>query len=187
MNKCHQEIGRTKTFGPPPFTHPLSRSLRSAFCSPDHPIIRSLGGQQPGGNKEQQFLVGVLDVSRLKEIPEDRDVSKHRYLGGGVLALRYRNPAKHHRPPIRHKDLSGRLLQINAHRGISDDGPWTSVLHGNAQEDVAVVGDLRGDGELQGSVRILHRNGVVDASLNGNLRALLDHPLSVVLGDDARA
>jgi len=35
-----------------------------------------LGGQQPGGNKEEQLLVGVLDVTRLEEIPENRDVSK---------------------------------------------------------------------------------------------------------------
>jgi len=35
-----------------------------------------LGGHHPGGNKEEQLLVGILDVSRLKEMPEKRDVSK---------------------------------------------------------------------------------------------------------------
>jgi len=35
-----------------------------------------LGGQESGGNKEEQLLVAVLDVSRLKEMPEKRDVSK---------------------------------------------------------------------------------------------------------------
>src|SRR5208337_415207 len=146
-----------------------------------------LGGQQPGGNKEEQLLVGVLDVSRLKEMPENRDVSKQGNLGDGVRSLRYSHPAEHYGPPIRNKHRSGRLLNIDAHGGTDYEGAWTSVLDHNLQEDMAVVRDLRGDGELQGSVHILNRNCVVDGGLNGNLRALLDHPLDVILRDDARA
>ena len=41
-----------------------------------------LGGQQPGGNKEEQLLVGVLDDRRLKEMSEKGDVSKQGDRGG---------------------------------------------------------------------------------------------------------
>ena len=178
------------------FQHPAKRSADPQNRSALGPLIfpngcgipfHLLGGQHPGGNKEEQLLVGVLDVSRLKEMPEKRDVSKQGNRGDGVRALGYSHPAEHYGPPIRNKHLSGRLLNIDAHGGLGDDGAWSSVLDGNLQEDVAVVRDLRGNGELQGSVLILHRNCVVDAGLNGNLRALLDHPLNVVLRDDARA
>ena len=65
--------------------HPAKRSADPRNGSALSPLIfpsgcgipfHLLGGQHPGGNKEEQLLVGVLDVSRLKEMPEKRDVSE---------------------------------------------------------------------------------------------------------------
>src|SRR5262249_55126054 len=60
---------------------------------------------------------------------------------------------------------------------------------GVLDEDVHVDGtlgsNLRGDFQLQHRVDVLHRNGVVNRRLNGNLHTLLYGGLFVVLGNDA--
>src|SRR5580692_5634080 len=163
---------------------PKSPRFRSYFTD----FAARLPGDDAWRQEEQQFLRLDGDGGPFEEVADQRQATDDRnLLDVGVLGGDD-DAANHDGAAVRNEYLGLRGLRVQRRDTLHARNTLIdlSIFHEHIHEDGAFSRNLRRDFKLQHGVDELHGNRIVDSRLNGQLDALLDDGLFVVLRHDAR-